>query len=127
MSNLTYSNWQEFVAELIESHKNIVALPETRSGWFKRKIIHGMDADYASDSNWNYDGSLFDTVVDLFDSLDAAERHKINEYCLTEYDELFPELDDYIQCEVMEEMATELKCDWYEVHHVQEWVNVQAF
>ncbi len=128
MSNLTYSNWQEFVAELIESHKKHSC--STRDPiWMvqEKKIIHGMDADYASDSNWNYDGSLFDTVVDLFDSLDGAERHKINEYCLAEYDELFPELDDSIQCEVMEEMATELKCDWYEVHHVQEWVNVQAF
>lgn len=132
MSNFTYALWQDFVAELIESHEKHNC-STANPIWIvqERRVIHGMDSGYADESNWVTDGgdSIYKTAQELFEDLDAAGRHEVNGFCLKNHDLLFDDLDgdESAQDECLEEFASKLNYDWSKVYYVEEWVNIQAF
>ena len=131
MSKFTYASWQNFVAELQESHDEhncstrdpIWMVQELQKTW-------GMDSDYSDSFKWVVDGeSEYKSAQVLFDDLDAHGRHEVNEFCLKDGDILFDDLDgdESSQDELLERFADELNYDWSKVYYSENWVTVQAF
>ncbi|MDM1021637.1 hypothetical protein QSV37_15190 [Acinetobacter sp. VNK23] len=129
MSKFTYASWQDFVAELIESHeKHYCSTREPVWMVQEKQTIYGMDPDYVDDYKWVDDGEVFfDTPQELFDGQDGQTKHKINEISINEHEELFTDIDESTQCDVLESAAESLGRNWSKVHYVENWVNVQAF
>lgn len=131
MSNFTYESWQEFVAELQESHdKHNCAT--SNPIWMVQELqkIGGMDPDYSDRSQWVIDGeNTHETAQALFDQLEAVERHAINAYTIRECDQLFDDLDgDHAaQDGLLECYALENNTNWCKVYYTENWVTVQAF
>ncbi|WP_168389485.1 hypothetical protein [Acinetobacter indicus] len=129
MSNLTYTSWQNLISELIESHKKHNC-STANPIWMvqEKKITYGMDSGYADESKWIIDGDYeYVSAQELFDGLDAAVKHEVNGYSVKEHDELFNDLEEDDQDEILETVASELNYDWSKFYYVEDWVNVQAF
>ncbi|MFW1664630.1 hypothetical protein [Acinetobacter ursingii] len=131
MSQFTYSSWQDFVAELRESHDKHNC--STRDPiWMVQKLqkTWGMSSDYSDSFKWVVDGEYkYETAQKLFDGLDARGRHEVNEFCLKESDVLFDDLDgdESSQDELLEKFASESDYDWSKVYYTEDWVTIQAF
>ncbi|NNP70433.1 hypothetical protein [Acinetobacter sp. Ac_5812] len=129
MSNFTYASWQDFVAELIESHeKHYCSTREPVWMVQEKQVTYGMDPDYVDDYKWIEEGeSTFCSPLELFNSQDAQTKHKINESSIKEHEELFTDLDESDQCDILEAVSKKLECNWYKTHYVENWVNIQVF
>lgn len=131
MSKFTNESWQEFLAELQESHdKHSCSTSEPIWMVQELKRTYGMDSDYSDQSVWVVDNeSKYKTAQDLFESLDASEQHKVNAFCLENSDILFDDLngDESSQDEILENFDAKHGRNWSKVYYVEKWVTVQAF
>lgn len=131
MSNFTYATWQEFVAELQESHDKHNC--STRDPiWMVQELqrTYGIDSEYSDKSHWIMDGEgNYETAQCLFESLDADERHDINAYVLKESKILFDDLDgdESSQDDLLEGYARSKELNWEKIYYVENWVNVHVF
>ncbi|HIN56140.1 MAG TPA: hypothetical protein EYM92_04185 [Acinetobacter pittii] len=128
MSNLTYANWQEFVAELIESHEKHCCSTRDPIWMVQEKTkVFGLDSDYSDEYKWIDDDSEYSSALDLFNDQSAHVKHEINGFALDDKDELFEELSDEDQEEVLDLVAANLNYNWSKVYYKEEWVSIQTF
>lgn len=130
MSNFTHESWQELVFELRESHKEhncstsspVWAVQEL-------KVIYGLDSDYSDESVWCIDGeTTHAAALEFFESLEAKVRHDINDYVLSQYEQLFTDdCDEYLRDAWLDEYITNERLEWKRIYYREEWVGVQVF
>lgn len=128
MSDLTYARWQTLVTELVDSHENHNC--STRDPiWMvqEKKKVFGLDSDYSDEYKWIDDDCEYSSALDLFNSQSAHVKHEINGFALEDQNELFEDLSDEDQEEVLDLVAANLNYNWSKVYYKEEWVSIQAF
>lgn len=130
MSQFTLDEWLQFVADLRTSQTEFNA--GTANPIFhvqEEKKVYGFDPEYSDKSCWidGEDGTEFKSAQYYFDELDAEDNHELNSLAIEEHSELFSDLREDDQCDVLEKFSENKELHLYKTSFKTEWFDVGVF
>lgn len=130
MSQFTLDEWLLLVADLKTSQSEFNV--GTASPIFhvqEEKKVYGLNSEYSDKSCWidGEDGTEFDTALDYFNELDAEDKHALNALAVEDQSELFTDLDQGDQEEVLKGFSKSNDLHLYKTNFKVEWFDIGVF
>jgi len=130
MSQFTLDEWLQLVADLKTSQTEFNV--GTASPIFhvqEEKKVYGLNSEYSDKSCWidGEEGTEFDTALDYFNELYAEDKHALNALAIEEHSELFTDLDEGDQEEVLKGFSKSNDLHLYKTNFKVEWFDVGVF
>lgn len=130
MSQFTLEEWLQLVADLKTSQTQFNA--GTDSPIFhvqEQKKVYGINAEYSDKSCWidGEEGAEFGSAQDYFNQLDAEDKHALNGLSIKDQGELFSDLKDRDQEEVLKQFSEKNDLHLYKSNYKTEWFDVGVF
>lgn len=130
MSQFTLDEWLQLLKDLKTSQTEFNAC--TASPIFhvqEEKKVYGLNSEYSDKSCWidGEEGTEFDTALDYFNELDAEDKHALNALAVEDHSELFTDLDEGNQEEVLKDFSKSNDLHLYKTNFKVEWFDVGVF
>lgn len=130
MNKFTQDEWLQLITDLKSSQTEFNA--GTANPIFhvqEEKKIFGFNSEYSDKQCWidGEEGTEFATALDYFNELDAEDKHSLNGLAVEEHSELFTDLDESDQEDILKDFSKSNDLRLYKTNFKVEWFDVGVF